>query len=80
MTIDTQKSCLQPTPKSIRGRDLVSPRKLFELRGYPSVQTSATWRFLGKGPKYYKIGRNIFYSLSEFDAWVDAQIVDPSEF
>lgn len=35
--------------------------------------TLAQWRFLGKGPKFIKVGRNVRYRASDVDAWLDQQ-------
>lgn len=47
----------------------------------PYIGTTAgtlnTWRYLGKGPKYYKIGRRVVYRRADLDAWLDAHAVTP---
>lgn len=35
-----------------------------------SVETLTTWRTKRKGPPHIKIGKKVFYSISEFGAWV----------
>ena len=35
------------------------------------------WRYLGKGPKYYKLGRKVLYKRADLDAWVESQAVTP---
>ncbi|MGW0035734.1 helix-turn-helix transcriptional regulator [Gordonia sp. NPDC003376] len=39
--------------------------------------TLATYRYLNKGPKYYKIGRRVVYRRSDLDAWLEAHAVNP---
>lgn len=40
--------------------------------------TLATWRYLGKGPKYIKIGRRVVYRPADLDAWLEAHTVTPA--
>ena len=35
------------------------------------------WRYLGKGPKYYKLGRKVIYKRTDLDAWMESQAVTP---
>jgi hypothetical protein len=37
------------------------------------------WRMVGRGPKYYRQGRNIRYLVSDLMAWGTAESVDPTE-
>jgi hypothetical protein len=41
--------------------------------------TLATWRSKGKGPKFVKIGRAVFYRASAIREWLAAQEHDPRE-
>lgn len=34
----------------------------------------AQWRYLGLGPQFVKMGRNVRYRASDVDAWLAAQI------
>ena len=45
---------------------------------HSSPATLSTWRSLGKGPKYVKIGGRVFYRLGDLDAFIDASVVDPA--
>lgn len=40
-------------------------------------QTLATWRFQGRGPVYYKIGRKIIYYEDDLKKFLDQNRVDP---
>jgi hypothetical protein len=40
-------------------------------------QTLSVWRSTGRGPDYYKIGRNIFYSEAGNRAWIELQRRSP---
>lgn len=79
MSVTDLNNQSQPAPKSFRGRNFVRSRKLCQLRPYFCDQTLATWRHLCKGPKYYKVGRSVFYDLDEVDAWFESQVIDPTE-
>lgn len=37
--------------------------------------TLSVWRSAGKGPKFVRLGRNVFYRLADVQAWVDANVV-----
>jgi len=39
--------------------------------------TLAMWRYQGRGPKYFKVGRSCFYRESEIEAWLDEQAIGP---
>lgn len=52
--------------------DLLTPTQLAEKLGNP-VGTLAYWRYMGQGPKFVKIGRNVRYRTSDVDAWLTAQ-------
>lgn len=40
---------------------------LFEI----PERTLAQWRYLGRGPRYLKLGAHVRYRRSDIDAWVD---------
>ena len=42
------------------------------------VTTLSTWRSMGKGPRYIKAGRAVFYLRSDLRAWLATQMVDPA--
>lgn len=41
-------------------------------------QTMAAWRCAGRGPRYVKIGRAVFYRQSAIAAWLKSQERDPA--
>lgn len=43
-----------------------------------SNATLATWRSIGKGPRYLKIGRAVYYRESAIREWLKAQEHDPA--
>lgn len=34
--------------------------------------TLENWRYLGKGPRWVKVGRTVRYDRPDLDAWIDA--------
>lgn len=38
-----------------------------------TVGTLAHWRYVGKGPKFIKLGRNVRYRDSDIQEWLDQQ-------
>jgi predicted DNA-binding transcriptional regulator AlpA len=41
------------------------------------VQTLASWRAEGRGPRFVKIGRACFYIRADLERWIAAQIREP---
>ena len=41
-----------------------------------SAGTLEVWRCLGKGPRYKKIGRKVFYDLQDLETFANAQTVE----
>lgn len=39
-----------------------------------AVQTLAKWRVYGKGPRWVKMGRSVFYERTDVDSWIDSNI------
>ncbi|WP_061924254.1 helix-turn-helix transcriptional regulator [Corynebacterium simulans] len=37
-------------------------------------QTWAQMRYRGTGPKYYKVGRKVFYRPQDVEAWKESQL------
>ena len=42
-------------------------------------QTLSNWRFFGKGPVYYKIGRKIIYYEKDLREFLNRNRVDPEK-
>lgn len=43
------------------------------------VETVRYWRYVGKGPKSFKVGRRVLYALEDVEAWLeDARADAPS--
>jgi Helix-turn-helix domain len=43
------------------------------------VPTLTTWRSLGKGPVFYKLGKLIRYRLSDVESWINSNRRGPDE-
>jgi hypothetical protein len=41
--------------------------------------TLATWRSAKKGPAYYKVGRRVFYSRADLEAWIASRRREPAK-
>ncbi len=54
------------------GHPMWSPGDLAEHLGIP-LRTLYNWRYEGKGPRAYKIGRHIRYDPLEVGAWLKEQ-------
>lgn len=42
-----------------------------------TVSTLNSWRYLGRGPAFIKLGRRVVYRVDDLDAWLDAHTVTP---
>ncbi len=51
-----------------------TPYEMSRLYGVP-VGTLANLRYQKRGPKYYKIGKGVFYFISDFEAWMKGRPV-----
>lgn len=40
--------------------------------------TLMTWRSIGKGPVFSRIGRRVFYSPADIAAWLATRKIDPA--
>jgi hypothetical protein len=43
-----------------------TPHEMSRLYGIP-VGTLANWRYLKKGPKFYKVGKSVLYFTEDFE-------------
>jgi excisionase family DNA binding protein len=34
------------------------------------IETVRYWRFAGKGPKSFKVGRRVLYAIEDVEAWI----------
>ena len=52
---------------------LISTEEAFKILGL-SPRSGANWRVKGKGPRWVKIGRRIFYPANELETWIRKNI------
>jgi Helix-turn-helix domain len=56
--------------------ELIAPEQVAaEL--HVKTGTLDTWRSQGRGPKFFKVGRNIFYRRADLAEWLGAQQRQP---
>ena len=51
---------------------LMAPPPTSEYLGVPEA-TLAQWRYQGKGPRFFKVGKHVRYRKSDVDAWLEEQ-------
>ena len=56
--------------------DLVSDTEAAKII-HQKQTTLATWGSAGRGPAYYKVGRRVFYSVSDLEAWLASRRCEP---
>lgn len=54
------------------GEKLYTGKQLAEYLG-STAATLAHWRYVGRGPKFIKVGSNVRYRESDVDAWLTEQ-------
>jgi len=57
---------------------LISTEEVATLLGH-SPRTLEALRFRREGPPYVKLGRAVRYDLSELEAWIASNRVEPTE-
>lgn len=57
---------------------LMSAEEVGEIIGRPA-RTLRQWRYLGKGPKYVKVGATVRYRPADVEAWIEAQAKEPAD-
>jgi predicted DNA-binding transcriptional regulator AlpA len=63
------------TTATIQEQYIDTPAAAQHLGGL-AVPTLNTWRTLGKGPKFVRVGRLIRYRVSDLDAWLESRTVN----
>jgi hypothetical protein len=61
----------QDQPTTSTKHVYLSPDQVASMIPGVSKSTLAMWRYEGRGPRYRKAGRIIFYALDEVEAWID---------
>ena len=59
-----------------RKREFLTDRDLADM-GIANVRTLQTWRLLGRGPSYIKVGRAVRYRLADVEDWLTTRTVTP---
>ncbi len=54
---------------------MMNQRELSDSIGV-AERTIAQWRYLGRGPKYHKLGGHVRYDPAEVQAWIEENTVD----
>lgn len=58
---------------NIRNMDrLLTPNEVANALQVPAA-TLPQWRYLGRGPRYVKIGRHVRYRPADVEHWIDEQ-------
>lgn len=52
----------------------LTPDDLTKMFPKTNRQTWAQLRYQGNGPKFYKVGRRVFYRPEDVDAWKKSQL------
>jgi hypothetical protein len=53
---------------------LLTPDEVADALQVPAA-TLPQWRYLGRGPKYIKVGRHVRYRVVDLDRWLDEQSI-----
>jgi excisionase family DNA binding protein len=56
--------------------DFLTDRELADLLEIPQ-RTPGQWRYLGKGPRYVRVGRHVRYRRTDVEAWIEARMIGP---
>lgn len=67
----------EQTPISTANEPLVSVAELSRLRPCFTETWLRQTRARDAGPAHYKLGGRVFYRLSEVDAWIESNRVEP---
>lgn len=54
---------------------LITPAELAQALGVSEV-TLQVWRQKGNGPRFTKLGKNVFYPLREIQHWTETNVLD----
>ncbi len=55
--------------------DYLTTAEVAELLRTPA-ETARFWRHVGKGPRWFKVGRRVLYRRSDVEAWIEQQYND----
>lgn len=57
-------------------RELLDTEAAAEYLGV-RPQTLANWRYLGRGPRYYRVVSLVKYDRADLDAWLETTVTEP---
>lgn len=57
-------------------RQLLASRAAADYLGV-AAQTLANWRYLGTGPRYFRVGQLVKYDQGDLDRWLDRHASEP---
>ncbi|MBN9105487.1 MAG: hypothetical protein J0I14_10830 [Propionibacteriaceae bacterium] len=60
------------------GEQMTPKRLVAEWPGLFNENTLRWWRVQGYGPKFFKVGKRVFYRRTDVQAWLDAQYAQAS--
>jgi hypothetical protein len=66
-----------PENAELADEHMMSPPAVSEFLDDISESTLAQWRYLGKGPRFYKCGKHVRYRRADVIAWLELNAVDP---
>jgi hypothetical protein len=69
--------CPRPTPAA---SPTCSPSPKQPTSCAPPVATLRYWRYLGTGPRSFRLGRRVLYRADDLRSWIDAQHDGQSAF
>jgi predicted DNA-binding transcriptional regulator AlpA len=55
---------------------LLSTEEVAEILGRPA-RTLRQWRYLGRGPRFVKIGLTVRYRPRDVERWIESQAQEP---
>jgi len=58
---------------------LITEEEMAKTLQLQSIETLATWRSQKRGPPFVKLGKKVFYTVTEFGAWVQEESKRQSE-
>lgn len=64
--------------RNLLKQDFLSPAEVEQKYGILE-STLNQWRYKGKGPAYFKLGRKVRYAVSEIEEWVMKRLVLTSD-
>lgn len=60
-------------PVAVETHRFITPREAADICGV-TTNVLALWRHHRRGPRYWKVGRNVRYDFEETHAWVNSNV------